>query len=96
MTRLPAKPTNQASRNSCVVPVLPPTGRPPQAAPWGCAARPVPRATTASIIRRIAAACSGVVARVAEGGAIGTGAPSAFAAASPRGRGSSPPLAKAA
>ena len=52
-------PTNQASRYSCVVPVLPATNRP--AIP---AAVPLPRETTAAIIRSIIAATSGSITRV--------------------------------
>lgn len=67
-TRSAVKPTNQASRWSCVVPVLPATGR------GNRAARPVPSRTAesneSSISRRAAGASTGAAcAPVAAGSA---------------------------
>ncbi len=69
---------NQASRLSCVVPVLPAT-----AIPCTAAARPVPRDTVAAIMRRIASAASAEITGAGAGGSQAIGRPSARASATP-------------
>ena len=63
---------------------------------WMAAARPVPRATTAAIILRIASICSGAKARSGSGRGKGQGRPSACTCATPKGSTRKPPLAKGA
>ncbi len=78
---------NQASRLSCVVPVLPATLRPGSAA-----ARPVPSRTTAPIIRTIIAARSGSTTALVAGGATGWRSWSMIAVSMPYGVTRRPPL----